>query len=534
MINKKITQVLLEQLKEFKVENVYGYAGDTIIPLLSALKDSELNLYTTRHEAAAGLMASAEAKLTGELAVCLAHSGPGTANIINGIADAAKDRAPVLLITGQVPSYNIGTDYKQYVKQLELTDPLTVYSETVTHPESIVDLLFKAATMAIAKGGVSQLVIPMDLWEKETSAQIRKYPKHLQQKDKPNLEKLESATKLINKAKKPVILYGRGALDSKDELIQLSQRIGAALINTLPAAGLIDNKQDNVIGGLGQAGRPEAAKLINEADLIIIVGASWWPMDYVPRQPKVIQIDLEEENIALQHPVEVGIVGDAKETLQELLKLSKTEINFTWQKRIKEERRKMREDLKQEKVKANPLLPDEIMKTISKVIGENEIITLDTGDHVVWFGQYFNNQCQKLLVSGSWRTMGFGIPAALAAKINQPEASVTAIIGDGGFSMFPFEILTAQDYQLPIRIIVLNNGSLAMERNKMIVSDYQVEGTELNNPDFAQLAELNDFKGIKVNNRNKLREVLKTTQDVDYPVLLDVDTAMIIPEGTKL
>lgn len=182
MENRNLTDVIIEQLDKWNVEHIYGYSGDTILEFFSALSNSPIKLYTSKHEGTAGLMASAEAKLNDELAVCVAHSGPGTANIINGIGDAYSDRVPLLLITGQVPTWNIGTDYKQFVNQLELTKPLTVFSSLVTNPDSIVDLMVKAMTMSIVNGGVSHLAIPMDLWQAETTAVPREYPSHLNKK----------------------------------------------------------------------------------------------------------------------------------------------------------------------------------------------------------------------------------------------------------------------------------------------------------------------------------------------------------------
>jgi pyruvate oxidase len=218
----KLVEIIIEQLIKFDIKNIYSYAGDTTLRFFSALKDSPIKLYTVKHESAAGFMASAEAKLNGRLAVCVSHSGPGTANIINGIADAYSDRAPVLLISGQVPTYNIGTDYKQYLDLQKLSDPLTVYSSIVLNPASIVDQLYKAMTMAISCGGVSHLVIPMDMWEQESTAVPREYPEHLNFKPIPDQETINKSAEIINKSGKICIIYGRGVENTRDELIKLS------------------------------------------------------------------------------------------------------------------------------------------------------------------------------------------------------------------------------------------------------------------------------------------------------------------------
>ncbi|MCK8817649.1 thiamine pyrophosphate-binding protein [Natroniella sulfidigena] len=535
MNQKKVSQILIEQLQEFKVQNIYSYAGDTILKLFAELEESELNLYTTKHEATAGFMASAEAKLTGELAVCASHSGPGTANIINGIADAHADKTPVLLITGQVPTYNIGTNYKQYLDQLELIRPLTVFSDIVTNPESIVDLLVKAMSLAINKGGVSQLVIPMDLWDQQTNAQIRKYPPHLDKTERSEQDTIKQASQLIEQAKQPVILYGRGARNCREELIELASKIKAGLINTLPATGIIEYDIPQSLGGLGHAGSPEATEILQQADLIITLGATWWPMDYVPREPKVIQFDLCKENIGMKHPIEVGVVGEIKESLQLLLTELTGKENQNWTDKINQARTTWFERLSAESHQEGyPLPPQAVIRVISEQACPDEIISVDSGDNTIWFGKFFGNRCQELLLSGTWRTMGFSLPAALAAKINNPDTPVTSIIGDGGISMFLGEMLTASKYNIPVRIIILNNGMLAMEHNKMVTADLAPTEVNLNNPDFVKLAKACGVKGFKVENPEQLKEILLENKNSSEPLVIDVPTATPIPAGTKL
>ncbi|ADL12829.1 thiamine pyrophosphate-binding protein [Acetohalobium arabaticum] len=535
MENRNLTDVIIEQLDKWNVEHIYGYSGDTILEFFSALSNSPIKLYTSKHEGTAGLMASAEAKLNDELAVCVAHSGPGTANIINGIGDAYSDRVPLLLITGQVPTWNIGTDYKQFVNQLELTKPLTVFSSLVTNPDSIVDLMVKAMTMSIVNGGVSHLAIPMDLWQAETTAVPREYPSHLNKKEIPKEKIINKAVDRINQANKPVILYGRGAKECKKGLKELAQQIDGGLIYTLPAKGIISDNCPLSLGGLGLAGSDIASQLLNEADLIINFGATWWPMDYVPRQPEVIQFDTVKENIGLAHPVELGILGDIKKSITSLLKKLPEKDNQAWRSEISSARKTWLDSLEESvEVAETPLTPQSVIQTISNKTTENEIISLDSGDNVVWFGKYFTDQCQDVLVSGSWRTMGFGVPASLAAKINQPEAPVTSITGDGGISMVLAEILTAVRYDLPVRIIIMNNGTLAMERNRMTTADLIPEEVDLTNPDFVQFAESCNAQGFRPESISELENILEQTQQLNEVAVIDVPTQASTVPGTKL
>ncbi|MFW5976812.1 MAG: thiamine pyrophosphate-binding protein [Bacillota bacterium] len=533
--NKTIKEIIIEQLSTFNVKNIYGYPGDTILEFISALKKSPIKFYSTRHEETAGLMASAEAKLDEKLAVCTAHSGPGTANIINGIADAYSDRASVLLITGQVPTHNVGTNYKQYVNQQQLTEPLTVYSGILINPEAIIDILYKAMIKAITRGGVSHVIIPMDMWNKTTQAQIRKYPQHIKRKIDPDPDLIDKAIKKINNSNKPVILYGRGAQDCQKQLKKISEKIGAALINSLPAANLIEYNFSYSLGGLGQGGSEQASHILNQSDLVLIIGTNWWPMDYTPRLPEVIQLDIIKENLGNTHPVEIGILGDIKTSLKQFLEKNNLKKNHQWEDQIKQAHKEWLNNLKNNLQNNDfPLHPSVVMNTISENIKKDEIIALDSGDNVIWFSKYFKNKCKKILISGTWRTMGFSLPAAMAAKINKPEQPVTAIIGDGGLLMVLAELLTVYKYKLNIRILLINNGSLAMEKNKMKAANLTPDEVSLNNPDFKKLANIFNLEAYRVKNIEELNDILTNTEKSKNPVLVNIPTNDIMPPETKL
>lgn len=530
-----VKDIIIEQLSKFGVNNIYTYPGDTTLSFMSALKDSPIKLYSTKHESAAALMASAESKLTGNISVCLSHSGPGTANIINGIADAASDRTPLLLISGQVESYNMGTNYKQFINQIELTNPLTVYSSIIFNPEMVVDLLYKAMTMAIIRGGVSHLVIPMDIWDKESSAVPREYPEHTKIKQMPDDNLIEQAANQINQAQKPVIIYGRGCKGLRDQLITFAEQISAPLISTLPASGIIEYDFPNEMGVLGHSGNQYASELLSDSDLIIILAATWWPIDYTPRQPNVIQFDINPENIGASHPVNLGIPGDIKVSIEKLLERLKNTYNQQWAEKINEIKNKWLKEVEQGYSTEDwPLPPSSIIKTISENSGDNEIISLDSGDNVIYFGKFFGNHCQNVLISGSWRTMGFALPAALSAKINYPYSNVIALMGDGGIGMVMAELLTASRYQLPIVIIVINNGNLAMEKNRMIAAGLNIEEVDITNPDFVKLAESCGIKGYRVDSLENFRKILNNAKSKDQAVLIDVPVASPVIPGTKL
>ena len=533
-MSKKVKNIIIEQLTNFEVENIYGYAGDTILPFFSAIDKSNINLYTTTHEGTAGLMASAEGKLRDHLAVCTSHSGPGTANMINGIGDAFKDRVPLLLISGQVPSNKIGTDYKQFLTQQELLRPLTVYSAQLTTTDTVIELLYKAVVNAISKGGVSQLIVPIDLWEKKTSTSLREYPFHLNQKIHPDNHFIEKAAKKLNESQKPVILYGRGVRDYRNELLQLAEKTTSALIATLPARGMIEFDHPLNIGGLGKAGNNQAKNALKDADLVIILGATWWPANYVPQSTTIIQYDATAENIGKNHPVEVSILGDLQFSIQATLDKINYIEKYEWKSYLDELRKEWFMELETETHQEGyPLPPQAVVRLLSEQAEPEEIFTLDSGDNVIWFAKYFGNRCQDIIISGSWRTMGFGLPAALSAMINKNN-KVTCIVGDGGLNMFPGELLTAARYNLPLRIVVFNNGELGMERHKMESAGMSPVEVTLNNPDYIKLAEACGIDGVRVENLPHLESILYESKNINKALLIDVPVASPTPPGTKL
>ncbi|MFP4662499.1 MAG: thiamine pyrophosphate-binding protein [Halanaerobiales bacterium] len=533
-----VKDLIIKQLETFGVKHIYNYPGDTTLSFLSSLKNSNIKLFSTKHEGAAGLMASAEAKLTDNISVCLSHSGPGTANILNGIADAASDRVPVLLISGQVETYNIGTNYKQFINQIELTNPLTVYSVILINPETTVDILYKAFTMAIAKGGVSHVIIPIDLWDMESSAVCREYPEHLNIKKIPDTNLINKAADMMKNSKSPVIIYGRGCRGLASELCEIAEKISAPLISTLPAAGIVDYGFPFEMGILGHSGNQYASELLDESDLIIKLAATWWPIDYTPRQANIVQFDTAVENIGASHPVTLGIPGDIKMSLSKLLKLLKDlskKSNQQWEEKITDIKEKWIAEVNQGYSESKwPLPPSQVIKTFSKLCTENDIISLDSGDNVIFFGKFFGNKCLDVLVSGTWRTMGFSLPAALTAKINNPESNSIAITGDGGLTMVMNELLTARRYNIPITILVLNNGNLAMEKNRMIEAGLAPEEVELTNPDFIMLAESCGIKGIRVDSVKALEKAIKQSRNSNTAILIDIPVDSPIIPGTKL
>ncbi|MFS0863099.1 thiamine pyrophosphate-binding protein [Fredinandcohnia sp. 179-A 10B2 NHS] len=534
--SKTVASILLEQLNLWGVKRIYGVVGDAIIDLMDELaKQETIQFIAVKHESVAAMMASAEAKLTGRIGVCLATMGPGLGNLINGLGDAYMDKTPVLAITGQAPTKKIGTDYKQYIDQQELIKPIAEYTTLLAHPNSITDVLVKAMNTSEAKGAVSHLSIPKDMFALATSANPKNRTDILEGSAPFQFKDGSRAITIMKSAKKPMILAGLGAMNAVVQIKELASKWGAGILVSLGAKGYFDDSYELLLGGIGQGGNPYAKDLFKQSDVVLLVGNSWWPEGYVPENAQVIQIDAVKENIAKGIPVELGIYSKAESTIPLLIEgLQDHTKNESWVTQLHEVKRKWDVENEQEGLQTTqPIHPSRIVRSIENHVEKNAIIALDTGDITVWFNRNFRSKGQSILFSGEWRTMGYGLPAALSAKLCFPEQQVVAIVGDGGIEMTLADLLTAVRYQIDIKVIVFNNHALQMEKDKMVVSGNQPYGTDLTNPDFAMIAKGCSWKGYTVKSEDELDETIKTALSHKGPTLIAIETAPVVHPETK-
>lgn len=537
ILYETVAQVLLKQLDNWGVKRIYGVVGDAIIGFMDELaKQDQIQFIAVKHESVAAMMASAEAKLTGKLGVCIATMGPGLGNLINGLGDAYLDKAPVLAITGQAPTNKIGSDYKQYIDQQELLKPIAEFSTLLANPNTITDILVKAMHLSLANGAVTHLSIPKDMFSMPTTSKIQAQTKLIEGTCLFEVNEIEQVLATMKAAKKPIILAGIGAKNAVNEIETLAKQWGAGILVSLGAKGSFPNSMEKLLGGIGQGGNPYAKQLFQQADVVLLVGDSWWPEGYVPEKAKIIQIEINKENVGKGVPVEWGILGSAEGCVPLLTQgLSDYIVNEDWVSQISETKEKWDLQNEQEGKQAiHPIHPSRIVRAIENVVQDDAILTLDTGDITVWFNRNFRSKNQTLLFSGKWRTMGFGLPAALAAKLCFPEKQVVAIVGDGGIEMTIADLITAIRYQINITVIIFNNHTLQMEKDHMLVEGNAQIGVELTNPDFTKIAEANFWKGYNVENESDLEKILNDACLYDYPTFVTINTAQIVhPETAK-
>ena len=361
-----------------------------------------------------------------------------------------------------------------------------------------------------------------------TEEAVRPFEPYLKTMAQSTPEVITEAVKRLGEAERPAILAGRGIGKIGPKLIELAEKWQAGICLTLPAKGMIPGTHPLVMGGLGEGGSEASTVMLAEADLILVVGATWWPEQYVSGQARIVQLDATPDNIGRLMRVEYGVVGDLAMLLPEITQALPQRERKTWINRLNSLRSQWLNQLNSEVVsEGDQINPGFLIKTLEEASAQDGIVALDVGDHTVWFNRIFSGSAQEILTSGSWRTMGFGLPAAISAKLAQPERQVIALVGDGSLAMSLGEFLTAVRYQLPITVVVVNNGYLGMEKDKMELQQMDSAPTTLTNPDFAKFAEACGGIGYRVEQPADLEAVLKEALNCGRPALVDVITSPV-------
>jgi len=521
-----VAEFTLKQLAAWGVKRVYGVIGDAILPLMDALaRQQELQFVQVCQEAAGGFMASAEAKLTGGLAVCIGTSGPGLANLINGLGDAYADRVPLLALTGQVESYKVGTDVKQEINQQALLHGLAGYSALVAGPGAAPQVLVRALKMAVGEGKVAQVSVPKDIWSAPLDAHVHPPEPFLTAPPVAAPPVIAAAVTMLQAAKKPVILAGHGARPAARELLALAGAWGAGIIMALGAKGMLPGAHPLVLGGVGAGGSEAAHRALRECDLVLVVGSTWWPPTHMPAGVPVVQIDRCPANIGAKTAVAFGLPGDCREILPGLTPLPRCSDWEVSLRRWKAEWEAAQDAEAGDGAAGGPVPPARLIRTLESALPPEAIVTLDTGDHLLWFNRHFRGSGQQqVLFSGTWRTMGYGLPAASAAAMARPGAAVAALVGDGGLTMQLGELTVPARQNLNLTVVVARNGSLALEQFKAESEGLQPFGHTLNNPDFAAVARAFGWQAWRVENPQDLESALKQAVAHPGPALVDVNT----------
>jgi pyruvate dehydrogenase (quinone) len=530
------SDILVKKLIEWEVKFVFGIIGDGINPIVEALRKhkQKIKFITVRHEEAAAFMACGYAKFTGKLGVCIATSGPGAIHLMNGLYDANKDHVPVLAITGSPSAYLLGTDYTQEINTLSLMQDVSVYNEVISGPKQARALIDLAIRAAMNSTGVSHLNFPKDTQEIETSQdKTGGSEKNLlgtnslvERKEIPSEDDLKTAAALINGGQRVGILVGKGALRAGKEVEQLAELIGAPVTKALLGKAVIPDDSPYCTGGIGDLGTLPSKEWMKACDTLLILGSNMPYLEYYPKEANVIQVDHEPKRIGLRYPVDLGLIGDVKATVQALLPLLERKKDRSFLNQYQEAMDDWRKQLRQVEEGLSDLVrPQYLVAEVSKLLANDALVSIDTGAHTVFTARHWELKGgQQLAVSGNLASMAPGLPYAIAAQLAFPDRQCVAMVGDGGLSMLMAELVTAVRYSLPVKVIVFKNNSLLQDVYEQEAMGNEVFGGDLSPIDFVKVAEACGAEGYSCNKKETLVEVLAEAFASDRPAVIEVMT----------
>ncbi|MGA3359304.1 MAG: thiamine pyrophosphate-dependent enzyme [Halobacteriota archaeon] len=525
-----VADAIVEQLVEWGVGQVYGIPGETSLAIVDAIRrrGDRIRFVLVRHEEVAAFMASAYAKLTGELGVCLTIAGPGATNLITGLYDAKMDRAPVLALTGQVALQFLGLGSFQEIDQHALFEAVADFNEVIDSPDQVTELLALAMKGAIVGRGVSHLGIPTNVQSLPVLPNMKVKPREGRLPDlrlMPHPELIQAATDAIDSVERPVLVVGYGARRQRGAVLSLAEKINAPIATTYKAKGVVPEDHPLALGVMGDIGTDPAKRMVFGADLLIAVGCSYSDKTAVPSYVPQVQIDLDPMTIGKKFPVRVGIVGDAAMVLPALHDKVADKRNDAYLDQLGQIKKRW-EQKKQREITSDvpPVRGPQIMHALQEVVDRDAIIANDVGDNTLWFARNFVASDQDILISGYVASMGFGLPAALAAQLTYTTRQVVRTTGDGGFTMVMGDFVTAVANELPITVVLLDNAKLAMIEHEQDEAGVPHFATDLHRIDFARYADDCGGEGFRVEGPHDLKDALKSALSAKKPTLVDIVT----------
>ena len=528
--------ILVETLMDWGVEVIFGIPGDGINGIMEALRtrQDDIRFIQTRHEETAAFAACAYAKFTGRLGVCLATSGPGGIHLLNGIYDAKLDGQPVLAITGMQFHDLLTTHTQQDVELDKLFDDACAYSARImgpTHVENVVEI---ACRTALAYRQPTHITMPVDTQSmplKKAERSKRNIQHHVSNimargGQMPDREQLERAAEILNRAERPFILAGRGAIGAAAELEEMAERIGAPIGKPLLGKGAVPDLSPYTTGGVGLLGTRPSQEALENCDTLLIVGSSFPYIEYYPKpgSARAVQIDLDPKRIGLRCPVEAGLVGDSRRVLRELLPLARGNPNRDHLESAQDAMKDWRELMHERGTRRDmPMKPQVVTHELNKLLHDDAIVITDSGTITTWTARYVDMRGDMMFsCSGNLASMACGLPYAIAAAIAYPERQVVTVIGDGSTSMLLGDLATLRKYDLNVKLIVIKNDTLGQIKwEQMVFLGNPEYGCELEPIDFTKVAEGFHIRGVLIDDPERCGEQLRDALAQRGPCLIE-------------
>ncbi len=531
-MSETIADVLVDALEQVGVKQIFGLIGDSLNPLADAVRRSSIEWIGVRHEEGAALAAAGQAKLTGRLGVCAGTTGPGSTHLVAGLYEAARDHAPVLAISGDMPRKMQGIDFIQTTKPDLLFRDVSLYTETILTAAHAPSVIHQAIATAYAGRGVAHLTLPQDIMSAKAVGRVTSI-KTLKPRSEiaANNEDLAEVVRQIDLADKIVIMCGAGCHGLSAELRALSDKLKAPLIHTIKGKDIMPYDDLHWMGGLGMIGTKAVYNAVMNCDLLLMVGTDYPYSEYLPPNGKVIQIDERAEILGRRTPTAFGIVGSAKPILKLLQKqvAAKGETRFfdkvTLERQDWDQMLDKQADLGRSK---DRIYPQAVARTVSDLAKSDAVFVLDTGLNTLWSGNWLRQRgTQRIIGSFNNAAVGTAVGQANGIQALDHSRQVIVLCGDGGFNMLMGEFMTAVHHKLPIKVIVYNNSSfglITLEAESAGISAFR-EGIEFPNPDFAALARACGGHGFSARKPTELKGAISEAFAIDGPAIVD---AMVV------
>ena len=534
----------VERLKAWGVKRIFGYSGDGINGVIGAIqRDGTLDFIQVRHEEMAAFTATAEAKFSGNLAVCLATGGPGATHLLTGLYDAKLDHMPVLAICGQATTNVRGASYQQELNLDRIFQDVAEYVQEVTTPAQLPHVVDRAIRLAIARRGPSVIILPKNVQEEPFEAPKRQHgftrsgPGYSRPVLVPEEADLRKAAEILNHGTKVAMLIGAGAIGAADEVVQIAETLGAGVAKALLGKGALPDDLPFVTGSIGLLGTKPSSDMMNACDTLLMVGTGFPWSEFLPKtgSARAVQIDVDPAMLSLRYPCEVNLHGTAAETLKLLLPMLRQKTDRSWRSEIEDGMKSWWETLKSRAfTRAHPVNPQRVVWEMSPRLPDNAIVTSDSGSCANWYARdYRVKRGQLCSLSGGLASMGAAVPYAIGAKFAHPDRPIIALVGDGAMQMNNMaELITIQKYweRWPDKRLitcVFNNEDLneVTWEQRVMNGNPRFDATQ-DIPDvrYSKFAELIGLQGIYVDNPDDLGSAWEAALSADRPVVLEVKT----------
>jgi len=528
---RTVADVMVETMVNWGVTHVFGMVGHSNLGVAEAVRKQEeagnLSYIGIRHEGAASFACSGYAKLTGKPAACLAIAGPGATNLLTGLWDARVDRAPVLALTGQVNTQVFGPGAFQEIDLAAAFDAVAAFSQTVLPNSNHAELMNLALKTAVVERNVGHLIFPDEVQVIErpdaqaSGPEGRLAPVDIQ----PAESSLAAAVEMIEKSAKPAVIVGYGARDSMQGVMRLAEKLNAPILTTFKAKGQISDDHPLAAGVLGRSGTPIASWFMNEADLLLVFGASFSDHTGIEQAKPIVQVDFERMALGKSHAIDVPVWGEIGVTAGALCDRLSRHVEAADRRDEIAERWRIWRDEKKSRAAAdegNGVNSAAIFAALTAVAPDDAVIAVDVGNNTYSFGRYFECRNQSVLMSGYLGSIGFGFPAAMGAWAAAPDRAIIAVTGDGGFGQYMGEFTTAVKYGMNITHLLINNDELGKISKEQRSGGWQVWQTSLHNPNFADLARNCGGHGERVESASELEDALRAGLEYEGPALIEV------------